>query len=176
MFYQCCSEASSIYCNSPKILPTNTLAWKGATVALYNDLSASKENKRYNLLLRAQKSPKGSPEWSAKKKKRIYCTKSLRYAELFHWKGKSSNAKSITKSFGMLSNYSRALTNRQSLVLLKIQLEHFQSIKVLKTECVQLLFYKCVFIFDQQDTTSRSIHYICKFHLWTYFNRSIICN
>ena len=39
-------------------------------------------NKRHNLLLKAQKTPRGSPEWLAYKKQINYCTKLLRSAEI----------------------------------------------------------------------------------------------
>ena len=59
-------------------------------------------NKRYNLLLKAQKTPRGSPEWLAYKKQRNYCTKSLRSAETSYWNSKLTNAKSSREFWSLV--------------------------------------------------------------------------
>ena len=71
---------------------SNSLPWM--TSSLRKEL-----NKRYNLLLNAQKTPRGSPEWLAYKKQRNYCTKLLRSAEISYWNSKLTNAKS-SNNFG----------------------------------------------------------------------------
>ena len=49
-------------------------------------------NWRYKLLLKGQKTPKGSVEWQNYKKERNRCTKLLRHAETNYWKNKFDNA------------------------------------------------------------------------------------
>ena len=56
---------------------SNSLPWMTS--------SQKKElNQRYNLLLKAQKTPRGSPKWLAFKKQRNYCPKLLKLAEISH--------------------------------------------------------------------------------------------
>lgn len=62
-------------------------------------------NKRYNLLLKAQKTPRGSLEWFAYKKQRNYCTKLLRSAEISYWNNKLSNAKSSGEFWSLVRSF-----------------------------------------------------------------------
>ena len=84
-----------IPCRKAKIRSTS-LPWM--TSSLRKEL-----NKRYNLLLKAQKSPKGSHQWAAYKKQRNYCTKLLRSAELQYWNNKFTSFNS-SKEFWKLIN------------------------------------------------------------------------
>ena len=62
-------------------------------------------NKRYNLLLKAQKTPRGSTEWLAYKKQRNHCTKLLRSAEISYWNSKLTNAKSSEEFWSLVESF-----------------------------------------------------------------------
>ena len=62
-------------------------------------------NKRYNLLLKVQKSPKGSHQWAAYKKQRNYCTKLLRSAELQYWNNKFTSANSSKEFWKQINSF-----------------------------------------------------------------------
>ena len=62
-------------------------------------------NKRYNLLLKAQKTPRGSPEWLAYKKQRNYCTNLLRSAEISYSHSKLTNAKSSKEFWSLVKSF-----------------------------------------------------------------------
>jgi len=58
-------------------------------------------NKRYKLLMRARKTPKGSPQWRIYKVQCNRCTQMVRKTESDHWKDKfdtCQNSKSFWKT------------------------------------------------------------------------------
>ena len=66
---------------------SNSLPWMNSSIR-------KELNKRYKLLLKAQKTPKGSQAWNDYKKSRNYCTKLLRSAESKFWISKFSESTS----------------------------------------------------------------------------------
>ena len=99
-----------IPCRKAKIRSTS-LPWM--TSSLRKEL-----NKRYNVLLKAQKSPKGSHQWAAYKKQRNYCTKLLRSAELQYWNNKFTSFNS-SKEFWKLINSFQGNLKSNTIGLLK---------------------------------------------------------
>jgi len=61
-------------------------------------------NNRYNLLKKAQTTPKGSNEWAAYKLLRNKCTKLIRVAEASYWKSKFQGVSSSSKEFWRCMN------------------------------------------------------------------------
>ena len=62
-------------------------------------------NRRFHLLTIAQKTPKGSLEWSAYKNQRNFCTKLLRSAELNYWNSKFTNSKSSKEFWKLVKSF-----------------------------------------------------------------------
>lgn len=86
------------YCKIPLSLPSPVKIRSGSLPCM-NSSIRKELNKRYNLLIKAQRTPKGSEACLDYKKVRNHCTKLLRSAESKYWLTKFNDANS-SKDFG----------------------------------------------------------------------------
>lgn len=81
------------YCKIPLSLPSPVKIRSGSLPCM-NSSIRKELNKRYNLLIKAQRTPKGSEACLDYKKVRNHCTKLLRSAESKYWLTKFNDANS----------------------------------------------------------------------------------